>query len=280
MTFRSAVSTEVETETETVTAAIEAARAAGSALEALDDPPTARPDEVTVTDVVTEASQDAADELVDVLETAFPDDAIYIQETLVHGESGTERAWVCDPLDGISQFAANGDEYAVSIALFDETAPILGVVYLPARDDLYTGVDGGDARKNGREVTTSDRRRLQTSTCVSGFDLGGRFLRGLEERGAAVVRQESAAVNLCALATGAADVVWEYDSYPWDVAGGLVVAEAAGAVAMDTAGNQFVPDRHPSRDHLPLLATTPALEADVREYASAFVREERDATDD
>ncbi|WP_207588860.1 inositol monophosphatase family protein [Halomontanus rarus] len=271
MTRRETVSTG------TVTAAIEAARAAGNALEALDDPPTARPDEVTVTDVVTEASQDAADELVGVLSTAFPDDAIYTQETLVHNESGTERAWICDPLDGISQFAADGDEYAVSIALFDETKPILGVVYLPARGDLYTGVDGGDARKNGRTVTTSHRSRLETSTCVSGFDLGGRFLRGLEDRGATVVRQESAAVNLCELATGAADVVWEYDSYPWDVAGGLAVAEAAGAVVTDTAGNQFVPDRRPSRDHLPLLGTTPALEANLLEYASAFVRDERNA---
>jgi myo-inositol-1(or 4)-monophosphatase len=85
----------------------------------------------------------------------------------------------------------------------------------------------------------TDRDELAESMFMSGYDPDGAFLTHFYQDARGVRRLGSAALHLCYLASGSADAVWEYDTYPWDVAAGMVIAEAAGATITDTRGNRF-----------------------------------------
>ncbi|KTG08882.1 hypothetical protein AUR64_13800 [Haloprofundus marisrubri] len=249
--------------------ATRAALAAGKRLSELSNPRDEDAAWVSAGDVVTEAAAESADELVERL--GETDDAVFIQETRRTSDDG--GTWVCDPLDGRGSYRAGGSEYAVSIAHYEDTRPRLGVVYLPDTQTLFAArADGPALRYDSAEAATASRGQrlsvtetddLASSACVSGFDLGGHVLREFESTGAQVAPRESAAINLCRLADGDADVVWEYDTYPWDVAAGLVIAQAAGATVTDVDGDQYTAGREPTKEQRPLVATNGPLQTDA-----------------
>ncbi|PSQ34097.1 inositol monophosphatase [Halobacteriales archaeon SW_10_66_29] len=157
-------------------------------------------------------------------------------------EGSAPYTWVIDPIDGTGNFTHGNPNYAVSIALLDEDTPVMGVVSVPETDEIFHAIEGGDAYADGVRITTTDRDELAESMLLTGYDPDGEFLahyyhetRGVRSLGETrgVRSLGSAALNLCYLASGSADALWEYDTHPWDVAAGLVIARAAGARITD-----------------------------------------------
>jgi myo-inositol-1(or 4)-monophosphatase len=218
--------------------AMEAARSVGDPLRELHG----RVEDVTYktdkSDIVTEADHQANRIITTVIANEFPDHTIFSEESAtVEGDS--DYKWVIDPVDGTGNFAHGNPQYSVSIGLLDDGEPVIGVVYVPETDELFHAVKGGHAYKDDIRIVTTDRDQLDESMLLSGYDPDGDFLTHFYNQTRGVRSLGSAALNLCYLANGSADAVWEFDTYPWDVAAGIVIARAAGARITDRYNEEY-----------------------------------------
>ena len=174
----------------------------------------------------------------------YPDHALLGEEGGLRGRVDSEWRWVVDPLDGTTNYSQGLPVFTVSIALQRNGQPVVGVVYAPCVDELYTAVrDGGawlaERGREARQIHVARKEDLQTAVLVTGFpydkasnadnnlDNVSRILtriRGLRRLG-------SAAYDLCCVAAGWTDGFWELALHEWDVAAGeLIVTEAGGVV--------------------------------------------------
>lgn len=145
-------------------------------------------------------------------------------------------SFVVDPIDGTLNFMRRRNASAVSIALLENKRPVLGVVYNPYADEMFTAQAGGGAFLNGLPIRVSSMafENAMVAMGTSPYDsvLARRTLaaaaRFLLEAGD-LRRSGSAAIDLCDVACGRADVFYELKLQPWDVAAGsLLVKEAGG----------------------------------------------------
>ena len=216
----------------------EAARSAGEPLRELHGQVESITHKTDKSDIVTEADHQADRIIKTVIENEFPEHSIFSEES-EYVEGTSPYKWVIDPLDGTGNFAHGNPNYSVSIALLEGGEPVMGVVYVPETDELFYAIAGGEAYENDIELATTDRDDLDESMLLSGYDPDGSFLAHYYETARGVRRLGSAALNLCYLASGSADAVWEYDTYPWDIAAGVVIAQAAGARITDGSGDDY-----------------------------------------
>ena len=189
-------------------------------------------------DIVTEADHQANRIITTVIENEFPDHSILSEES-EYREGSSSYTWVIDPVDGTGNFAHGNPQYSVSIGLISDGEPVMGVVYVPETDELFHAVAGGDAYQGDTRITTTDRANLDESMLLSGWDPDGEFLTHFYGQTQGVRALGSAALSLCYLASGSADGSWEYGTYPWDVAAGIVIARAAGARITDRNGDPY-----------------------------------------
>ena len=219
-------------------------------------------------DVVTEADYKSEQIIAAVIENEFPEHAIRSEED-VSREGSSTYTWLLDPLDGTGNYVNGNPNYSISVALLDAGEPVMGVVYAPEFDDLFRAIAGGKAYLNGNVVETTDRDELAESMLVSGYDPDGTFLTHCYQATRGIRRFGSAALHLCYLAGGSADAVWEYDTYPWDIAAGIVIARAAGARITDVTGAEYAFDDANDDDRKELLATNGPLHDALIEHVSS-----------
>ena len=195
-------------------------------------------------DPVTEVDHRSERAILDVLSRHCPDDPV------VREESGGElpdggRVWLVDPIDGTSNYIRGFPWVGVSVALWVDDAPAVGVVIDVTTGDEYTAVAGRGAWRNGSPITVSLTPDLMESLIVTGFPYDRRErteicktrFRQVLAAAQGIRRLGAASLDLCMVASGKLDGYWEEDLSPWDMgAGVLMVAEAGGAVT-DQSGN-------------------------------------------
>jgi len=208
---------------------------------------------------VTEADLRAHAVIVDGLRDTAPEYPILSEESEPPGfetRSTWSRYWLVDPLDGTKEFVGRNGEFTVNIALIDGHRPVLGVVGVPARDEVFVGdVTAGTAYKE----TAAARQRLATRpiagegvTVVASRSHGGdRLERYLDAVGAVLGpitrRPVGSSLKLCLLAEG------EADFYPrlgptseWDIAAAHAVLAAAGGAVRRFDGQPLEYNTKPS----------------------------------
>jgi len=150
--------------------------------------------------------------------------------------------WLVDPLDGTKEFVNRKDEFTVNIALVEAGRPVLGLVYAPALDRLFTGAQG-----LGAWVEDAQGRRPISSRAVpeEGLTIVGSRWHGddaavdafLAGRRIAGQKTVGSSLKLCLVAEGAADVYPRFGrTMEWDIAAGDAVLRAAGGVVNAIAG--------------------------------------------
>ncbi len=151
------------------------------------------------------------------------------------GQDPTRR-WIVDPLDGTSNFLHGLPHWAVSIALEHKGDIVAGVVYDPAKDELFWAEKGLGAFLNDRRLRVSGRRHLIECLFATGIPFGGRptlpatlqDLARLMPACAGVRRWGAAALDLAYVAAGRFDGFWERGLNPWDIGAGLILVREAG----------------------------------------------------
>ena len=152
-------------------------------------------------------------------------------------DTAHREVWVIDPIDGTANYASGIESCCISVALARDGEPVLGVVYSPWRGEMYTAVKGGGAFCNGEPISVSDRPfedgLLFTALCVYKKELSracSDIIYDLYMECNDVRRTGSAAVELCLVAAGKAELYFEIRLMPWDFAAASLVLREAGGV--------------------------------------------------
>ena len=194
----------------------------------------------TEVDLVTEIDRRSEDILLQKIHENYPSHGILSEE------SGEERIdadylWIIDPLDGTTNYAQGLPIFAISIALQYKKEIILGVIYAPVLDEMYTAIKGEGAFLNGQPIRVSEKSQLNQSVLATGFpydraihpDNNANYfsyfvplVRGLRRMGAA-------AYDLACVAGGTLDGFWELNLELWDVAAGSLLVQEAGGEIID-----------------------------------------------
>lgn len=154
-----------------------------------------------------------------------------------------EYTWVVDPIDGTMNFILHRRASCVSVALLKDRAPVLGMVYQPYWDELFTAIRGEGAYLNGRPIRVSDRPFDKAMTAIGTSPYEARLAKATAycfeqflTQGGDIRRVGSAAMDCCDVACGRSDIFCELTLSPWDyAAGALLVTEAGGAFMMPYA---------------------------------------------
>lgn len=196
-------------------------------------------------DLVTEVDKAAQDRIVTAIEKQFPDHGILAEEGY-RKDGGGGFTWMIDPLDGTTNFVHRLPVYAVSLALYREGKPLLGVCYNPAAGDLFAAEAGKGAARNGSPIKVSSTTGIVNALVATGFpyrsqnleEISARFFRVITQA-QGVRRLGAAAVDLCYVACGVFDAFWEEGLAPWDMAAGALILTEAGGRITNLDGTPF-----------------------------------------
>ena len=163
----------------------------------------------------------------------------------VSGDPQARTRWVIDPIDGTVNFTYGIPHACVSIALDERLdvstrfgpayQTVVGVVYDPFSDELFTAVRGEDSKLNGKRIQVSSRTRLAESIVSLGFakkrSTLNRMLPNfvhLVPRVRKIRIMGAAALAMVYVASGRLDAYMEYGVRWWDIAAGGLILEMAG----------------------------------------------------
>ena len=201
-----------------------------------------------VIDLVTEFDKRSEEVILSAIQREFPEHAILAEES-GRNKTISEYQWVIDPLDGTTNFAHGIPIFSVTLALFHNNSPILGVTYDPLRDEMFSTESGHGATVNNRPIHVSTQANLERAVISTGFPYDLRtnprnnfaqFVQ-FQLRTQAVRHLASAALDCAWTAMGRLDGYWEFGVQPWDIgAGVLLVREAGGRVTSIDGDNNFL----------------------------------------
>lgn len=169
-----------------------------------------------------------------------------------------EPTFCVDPIDGTTNFIHGFPFVCISLGLIYKRRPVIGVIYNPFLDQIYTGIKGqgsyltrGSAAPLRLPLTSSPKPLASLSQALIAVEWGSdRCERTITSKSGAFGRlagdpaqgvkdgkmahslrsMGSAALNFAMVAQGGMDLYWEIGCWPWDVCAGIVIAEEAGGL--------------------------------------------------
>jgi myo-inositol-1(or 4)-monophosphatase len=233
---------------------IEAARAAGEGLmrdfarrNLLDV------EEKGTSDFVSSADLRSQEIIVARLSSAYPEHALICEEDTEPGDTRASLGrFVVDPLDGTTNFLRGVPHFAVSIALEIDGASVAGVVFDPAKNELFWAEAGQGAWLGETRLVVSADRALDCAVVGTGIPHAGRsgydsYLQALGNilpEVAGIRRMGAAALDLAYVAAGRFDGFFERGLAPWDVAAGILLVREAGGSVTQTDGTPLQTSRN------------------------------------
>ncbi len=186
-------------------------------------------------DLVTEVDKLSEQMILAFLKERYPDHSVLSEESGLADKS-SEYLWIVDPLDGTTNYAQGLPIFAISIALQYRGRTMLGVVYAPVVEQLFSATRGGGAFLNGQRLRVAQKESLRECVLATGFpyDIAEHPVNNLcyfskfSMKCRAIRRLGAAAYDLACVAAGKFDGFWELNLSPWDVAAGMLLVEEAG----------------------------------------------------
>ena len=228
-------------------------------------------------DVVTEVDEMSEQLIIAAIRHAYPHDAFLAEESgqieavLPEGESAVapseQRVWIIDPLDGTVNYANGIPIFCVSIGLAIGGRPVLGVVYDPVRDELFTAQAGLGARLDGEPIRHPAKAKL--SDCVVSLSLPRRGWARRETRIRRAIRVSrvmgSAALALAYVGNGRFDAFVQAGGLSlWDICAAGLIAVEGGAAVTTLDGRAWFSMSRPSQS-IGVVAAAPAHHRTITE---------------
>jgi myo-inositol-1(or 4)-monophosphatase len=223
----------------------------------------ARRDSLAVThkgaqDLVSEADRQCEELIVSSLSAAFPEDGFLGEEGGMRN-AGADAVWVIDPIDGTHNFLTGIHLWSISVALVVGGEAVLGVIYDPTAEELFSARRGGGALVNDTPIKVTGESDIKRARICVGFSYRRpvaehvRVMEALLSGGCEYLRLGSGALGMAYTAAGRFDGYWERHINSWDVAAGLVLVREAGGWSSDFfAGDGLMQGNE-------VLAATPGL---------------------
>ncbi len=146
------------------------------------------------------------------------------------------RRWIVDPLDGTTNFLHGLPHWSVSIALERKGEVVAGVIYDPAKDEMFVAERGQGAWMNQGRLRVSGRRHMREAVLATGLPCAAfpelpektRDIGRVSSGCSGVRSMGSSALDLAYVAAGRLDGFWERGLKAWDMAAGILVVKEAG----------------------------------------------------
>jgi len=196
-----------------------------------------------VADLVTEYDKNIQEKLQLGLKKLLPEAKFIGEEGSNDKLTDDGYAFIVDPIDGTTNFIKDYHHSAISVALLKGKQVVAGVVYNPYLDEMFYATKGQGAFCNGKKIGVSSQP-LSNAIVLFGsspYDknlfqktieiLTEYFYKALDIR-----RSGSAALDLCSVACGRAELYFELQTSPWDFAAGKLIVEEAGGVVTTLDG--------------------------------------------
>lgn len=203
-----------------------------------------------IRDIVTKYDRASEEFIKKEIKKHFPDHEFLGEEG---GLTKTKKKsspymWIVDPIDGTKNFARKIPLFAVSIALYKNGKPLIGVVHNPALNETFWAEKGKGAFKcssweKPHRIKVSKTKKLEDAILATGFHPQDTkknlpIFAHLTQETFATRRTGSAAIDLCYTASGLFDGFWEFHLKPWDIAAGLLILQEAGGKATNFDGSK------------------------------------------
>lgn len=196
---------------------------------------------------VTYIDKEAEQILVAALQELLPEAGFLTEEDTVAFEQRI-FTWIIDPLDGTTNYVHGDTPFSVSIALMKDGEVILGVVFDPVADQMFSATEKGKAFLNDISLQVSKQAKLENGYIGFGIPYS------LDEKGEQILKHAmkqfrkcsfrikgSAALEICYVAAGISDTYFHSGLSPWDVAAGAFILQCAGGRCSDfTDGDNYI----------------------------------------
>ncbi|MBS3763936.1 MAG: 3'(2'),5'-bisphosphate nucleotidase CysQ [Planctomycetes bacterium] len=161
--------------------------------------------------------------------------------------------WLIDPLDGTKEFLKKNGEYTINIAVIEDSAPVLGVIYAPALDGLYWAAVGMGAWKQEageKPMRIMSSREGPFTAAISRSHASPEVESYLGRLGVEEVVRCGSSIKLCAVAEGKADIYPRFGpTWLWDTAAGAVIAREGNGAVVDLNGDPLKYDPNDDLKH-------------------------------
>jgi myo-inositol-1(or 4)-monophosphatase len=185
-------------------------------------------------DIKLEIDVQAQELISNLLLEEFPAHALYGEEGIA-GDQSSDHRWIVDPLDGTVNYFYGIPHFCISIALRLEKHVIVGVIYDPVRDEMWTVQKAEVSKLNGSPIHVSDRAELAETVISIGLAKTGEtidknfpLLQQMIHRVRKCRVLGSAALDMAYVASGRFDGYIETGISLWDIAAGWLLVENAG----------------------------------------------------
>ena len=201
-------------------------------------------------DLVTQYDKQVQERLRTGLLEIMPDAHFVGEEGSTQQFAPTGTFFIVDPIDGTTNFIKDYHFSCISVALVVDNAAELGVIYNPYADEMFYAQRGEGAFCNGKRLHVSSEP-LENAIIVFGtapyheelnektFSLAYSYFRKALD----IRRSGSAALDLCTIAAGRAELFFELVLSPWDYAAGALIVEEAGGLVSDCDCHPLAYDR-------------------------------------
>ncbi|GAW94031.1 3'(2'),5'-bisphosphate nucleotidase CysQ [Calderihabitans maritimus] len=200
---------------------------------------------------LTAADKKSNEIIVSRLLEAFPQYAVLSEETKDDkSRLANDWCWIIDPLDGTKEFIKRNGEFTVNIALAYKQKVVLGVIYVPAKGELYYAARGNGAyyQKDGsvKRLQVSQRRK-NPRLVMSRSHASDRLRELIEKNNISEVKEAGSSLKGCMIAKGEAEIYYRLNpTMEWDTAAMHCIVEEAGGIFEQLDGTEMFYNRENS----------------------------------
>ncbi|KAG5481910.1 hypothetical protein LSCM4_06989 [Leishmania orientalis] len=200
-------------------------------------------------DLVMPYEKQCREEVLHILRTGTPTYAVLSEDAHSGGVLSDGPTWIVGPIDGTVSFAHGLFDCCVSIALAVRKEPLLGVVCAPHLQEVFTAVKNRGAFSNGQRIHVSLVTSLKESVVLlhHGYNRSDAAVKSVTAMQAELAKlpvhglrsSGSAALDMCLVAAGRAELYWEVGVKPWNVAAGVIIVREAGGVVHSVESAEY-----------------------------------------
>ncbi|CAJ1952416.1 unnamed protein product [Cylindrotheca closterium] len=167
-------------------------------------------------------------------------------DEILSADSSSDWLWVVDPIDGTTNFVHGMPLSMPSVAAAYRGEVVVGVIYDPHRDELFTATKNGGAYMNGKVIHVGEESTLGDAVVAMGsppaeesMNMSLLGVKALMPQVRTIRMLGSAAIMLAWIANGRLTCYWEYDLSSWDISAGALIVQEAGGMFTDLSGEDF-----------------------------------------
>ncbi|RXI98399.1 inositol monophosphatase family protein [Anaerobacillus alkaliphilus] len=225
----------------------------------------------SASDLVTKKDREIEQLFAQKINEIYPSHMILGEEGTVASQDyvfAESEVWVIDPIDGTTNFVNQKMNFAISVAFYDKGQPVIGIIYDPIKDELFSALKGHGAYLNDERIESLKACKLQEALIsvnslwtIPNEKIEEKKLFPIVENARGIRYIGSAALEIAWIAVGRLDAYIDFRLSPWDIGAGIVILRELGGEATTLEGHEI-----DMTNTSTTLFSRPGLSAEIRSY--------------